>query len=91
MHQGFGKIKEVKKKPGRGDTNTAEATQLKTACATEVHTEGTGGSRQKPEQREATLYIIVGYKNVNKFYKQTRQEQDGIKEDVPHASVFPHA
>lgn len=80
----------MKKKPERRGTNTVQATQLKTAHATGVHTEGTGGSRQKPEQGEATFYILVGYKNV-RFYKQTRQEQDGIKEDVSYASVFPCA
>lgn len=76
---------------GRRDTNTVQTTQLKTAHAVGVHTEGTGGSRQKPEQAEATFYILVGYKNVSRFYKQTRQEQDGIKEDVSNAFVFPCA
>lgn len=91
MHQKFGKTKEVKKKSGKRDTNTVRATQLKTARGTGVHTERTAGSRKKPEQGEATLYILLGYKNDSRFYKQIIQEQDGIKEDVSYASVFPRA
>lgn len=72
----------MEKKLGRRDTNTVQAAQLKTAHGTGVHTEGTGSSRQKPEQGEATFYVLVGYNNASRFYQQTKQEQDSTKEDI---------
>lgn len=56
-----------------------------------MHIEGTGSSRQKPEQGEATFYVLVGYNSASRFYQQTRQEQDGMKEDMSYAFVFPCA
>ena len=72
----------VEKKQGRRDTarqgesraqglaqHTVQAAQLKTARDTGVRAVGAGGSREKPEQGEATFCSLLGYKNVSSFYR----------------------